>query len=120
MNVIYIYINGCVYRFFRFVNVSLAVEVNVTLSMYSISPYRFRVPTAESAKWIMENCRREGDDKKVSDCQTELDENEYKMRANACLDIDNEQNTVHNDQSIIAEIKSYPSSVFDLSLTDLQ
>jgi len=80
------------------------------------------VPTAEGARWIMENCRRGGDDE-MTDCRPELNENGYFTRENVCFDIDDEpfkQNMVNNDQPIIADVKSVPSSVYDLPLTDSQ
>lgn len=53
----------------------------------------------------MENCRQSGIDDALTDCRPELE--------NVCFDMDNESsNDQNNGQSIMAEIKSVPSFVF--------
>ncbi|KAL4112942.1 hypothetical protein QTP88_016656 [Uroleucon formosanum] len=79
-----------------------------------------RVPTAESSNWIIENCHRGG--KRVVGFRPELYKNWYGTAAGeneeGSTATDNNyissEEIIHNDQSVMAEIKSAPW--FDLPL----
>lgn len=68
----------------------------------------------------MENCIRGGN--RTTGYRPEIYENWYKMTENVKSDIDNvhSEQIVYNDQTIIASVKSIPSSMFDFSLQTLR
>lgn len=79
----------------------------------------FRIPTKEGGKWIMENCRPGG--KRIAGYRPEYYEYLNKTK-NDNIEVQNiiSHQTDNSDQLIMADIKSVPSSIYDLSHQNIQ
>ncbi|VVC37346.1 Hypothetical protein CINCED_3A008622 [Cinara cedri] len=77
-----------------------------------------RVPTVEGGKWIMENCRRGGH--RIVGFRPELHENWYETNKNVSSVVDIKPIPTDDGESMITDIKTVPSPVFDLSLHNIK